>query len=123
MKKITFNFKLTVFLVSLFVALLLIILGGKNNVCLCFGFIVLGLSLGAFSWCLTEKTQKVLMEIDEQIAEIGLNESQDENVKDFMIMELSDEQKKIKKRNKRTWILFTLTGALIALLGFLNLFV
>ncbi len=123
MKKIKFNLKLTAFLVSLFVALLLIILGGKNNVCLSFGFMALGASLAIFALYLKEKTSKAITEIDEQIADISMEEETDEVSKDYMILELANEEKRIKKKSKKTWLLFTLTGAVIALIGLINLFI
>ena len=79
-KNFKFNLKLTAFLVSLFVALLLLILGNKNQYCLSFGLILLGASLVAFVFYATDKINNELLEIEKEIDELDEIEEPDEDV-------------------------------------------
>ena len=70
MKKFKFNYKLTISLVSLFISLLLIILGNKNYYCLSFGFIIMGLAIAFYAMYKTDKFNEVILEINNEIDEL-----------------------------------------------------
>ncbi len=130
MKKFKINFKLTTFLVSLFLSLLLVILGSKNNYCLSFGFILMGISLLLFVLYNNEKLQKQLQDINETIDEVDQLEdessnhdefSQEEEERLYVLKELYIAQKKINKKQKKSKILFNICGVALIILGFINL--
>ena len=129
--KFKFNFKLTIFLVSLFVGLLLLILGNENKYCLSFGFIVVGLSLEFFVWYYLEKLEQYSNEINTKIDEIEAEEIEfdDEELEElkeeetvYALKQLYIAQKKIKKKKRSVKILFTLCGALLAIIGVVGMF-
>lgn len=129
--KFKFNFKLTIFLVSLFVGLLLLILGNANKYCLSFGFIVSGLSLELFVWYYLEKLEQYSNDINTQIDEIEAEEIEfdDEELEElkeeetvYALKQLYIAQKKIKKKKRSVKILFTLCGALLAIIGVVGMF-
>ena len=87
MKKNKFNLKLTAFLVSLFLSLLLVILGGKNKYCLAFGFIMMGISLELFILYSNEKMQIELSQINEDIDEVDVSEEIEEEEQELEVYE------------------------------------
>lgn len=124
MKK-NFNFKLTIFLVSLFLGLLLTILGSKSSYCLSFGLIVLGLSLALFVWYNEEQTTKSLSEIEQEIDEITSVDIEDEELEKeriYILGQLLIAQKKLIKKKKSVLITFSLCGFALVVLGFVNMF-
>ena len=120
--KFKFNFKLSIALLSLFSSLLLVIIGSKNKYCLSFGFIFLGVSIELFMVYLNDKYQKELTELAEELDEVDVSEEINEEEKVYILQQLYIRQKLITKKKKRTNIVFSTCGALIALLGILNLF-
>lgn len=120
-----FNFKLTIFLVSLFLGLLLTILGGKSYYCLSFGLIMLGISLALFVWYNDEQTTKNLGEIEQEIDEITSVDIEDEELEKeriYILGQLLTAQKKLIKKKKSVLITFSLCGFALVVLGFINLF-
>ncbi len=120
--KFKFNLKLTVFLVSLFVALLLVILGNKNTYCLSFGFITLGISLGLFIWYSNEKYETMLTNINSDIDEVDVSEEIEEEEKTYILQQLYIKQKKIKKTKQRIIICFALCAVSLIVLGIVAMF-
>lgn len=121
MKKFKFNFKLTAFLVSLFIGLLLLILGNKSEYCLSFGFIIVGLSLALFIWYFNEKLDMELITTAQAIDEIEESEEQS-NETVYILQQLYIKQKKLLKSKRSTFILFSLSGFALVVLGLFNLF-
>ena len=138
MRKFKFNIKLTAFLVSLFLSLILVIVGSNNKYCLSFGFILMGLSLSLFVWYNNEKTQKMLelleedidaveqYEIDEdeemqiETEEDMLFKSEEERI--YVLKQLYVRQSKLKKQKNKFIVLFNLCGFVLIILGFIGLF-
>ena len=120
--KFKFNFKLIIALLSLFLSLILVILGSKNKYCLSFGFIVLGVSIELFMIHLNTKYKKELIELAEEIDEVDISGELEEEEKVYILQQLYLRQKQITRKNKRTNLVFTTCGALMALLGVVNLF-
>ena len=137
MKKFQFNFKLTAFLVSLFVSLLLVILGSQNKYCLSFGFVMLGASLMLFVWYNNEKMQKSLEDLEKDIDHVENLDSgetldeeeteeelflENEEEKVYVLKQLYIRQKKLRKKKKQSMILFNICGVALIVLGFVALF-
>ena len=135
MKKFQFNFKLTAFLVSLFVSLILVIVGSGNKYCLSFGFILMGLSLSLFIWYNNEKTQKTLESLEadiDYVEQYDENEIVDEEHEDltfeneeeriYVLKQLYVRQNKLRKQKRKSIILFNLCGFVLVILGFVGLF-
>lgn len=135
MKKFQFNFKLTAFLVSLFVSLILVIVGSGNKYCLSFGFILMGLSLSLFVWYNNEKTQKTLESLEadiDYVEQYDENESVNEEHEDltfeneeeriYVLKQLYVRQNKLRKQKRKSIILFNLCGFVLVILGFVGLF-
>ena len=127
--KIKFNLKLTAFLVSLFISLLLVILGSKNTLCLSFGFMLMGVSLAGFIWYMNEKIDNELIELNQAIDELtsdeNLNEEEsDEEIEEqtYILQQLYLRQKQLIKKKRKVKIVFGICGGALALLGFVNLF-
>ncbi|MBQ9795376.1 MAG: hypothetical protein IJW36_00240 [Clostridia bacterium] len=120
--KIKFNFKLTVFLVSLFISLLILILGNKNSYCLSFGFICLGLSIALYVWYNNEKSINSIAEIDSQVEIIEDDETVDDNEKTYMISQLYLRQSKLIKNKKKVARVFYITAVLFVFIGIIALF-
>lgn len=122
MKKFKFNLKLTIFLVSLFVSLLLIVLGSKNKYCLSFGFMLLGASLIVFLTYAKEKIQNSLNELSQDIDEIDVNEEISEEDKVYIMKELFIRQKQLSKKKISLNIVFCLCGFMLVVFGLISLF-
>ncbi|MBO5954494.1 MAG: hypothetical protein J6Q13_00815 [Clostridia bacterium] len=127
--KIKFNLKLTAFLVSLFISLLLLILGSKNTYCLSFGFMLLGASLGSFIWYMNEKIENELTELNQAIDELTSDENLDEDDGDeeieeqgYILQQLYSRQKQLIKKKRKIKIVFGICGGALIILGFINLF-
>lgn len=109
MKK-NFDFRLTIFLVSLFIGLLLIILGNKNNYCLSFGLLILGVSLGLYSTQRTAKMDKLLAEIQDDIEDTPEDDK-------FTMRELNKLKKKVKKQRRSIVVSFMSMAIVLIILG------
>ena len=120
MKK--FNFKLTAFLVSLFIGLLLLILGSKSTICFSFGFVVIGFSLGIFVPYSHEKTQKFLIEVNEKLEQTSDDKEMTEEDRLYVLAQLGLQQKRLYKQQKRINLLFSVTGVVLIIVGFVNMF-
>ena len=110
---------------SLFLGLLLTILGSKSSYCLSFGLIVLGISLALFVWYNDEQTTKSLSEIEQEIDEITSVDIEDEELEKeriYVLGQLLIVQKKLIKKKKSVLITFTLCGFALVVLGFINMF-
>ncbi len=121
MKK-NFNIKLTAFLVSLFVSLLIVILGNKNQYCLGFGFMLMALSVVLYVLYNDEKTAQICTEIDERISEIENDDSMPEAERDYAMQELFLGQIKLTKRKKKITVIFYSFAIMLFILGFFALF-
>lgn len=122
MKKFKFNFKLTAFLVSLFLSLLLMILGSENKYCLSFGFMVLGASLELFLWYNSEKMQNYLNELNQEIDEVETTEELSDEDKAYILQQLYVAKKKIEKKSRSSNIAFAICGGVLIIAGFIALF-
>ena len=140
MKKFKFNLKLTAFLVSLFIGLLLVILGSKNKYCFSFGFIVIGISLIVLIGYNNEKIQNTITEIADELDEIDYFElkkedsdeidedyeekfdMEKEQEKAYVVRELTIAQSKLKKRKRRSAVLFAMCSLGLIFLGIFGLF-
>ena len=111
MKKFKFNYKLTISLVSLFISLLLIILGNKNNYCLSFGFIIMGLAIAFYAMYKTDKFNEVILEINNEIDESDKEDN-------YTITQLKKEKTKFIKQKKRFMFVFYLCAVLLVVVGF-----
>ena len=120
--KFKFNLKLTAFLVSLFISLLLVILGSNNKYCLSFGFILMGVSLAMFIWYNNEKVSKELTKVNAEIDELEIDEELNDEERVYILQQLYIRQKKLSKKKKSTLILFSICGCAIVVLGVIGLF-
>ena len=140
MKKFKLNFKLTLYLVGLFVGFLLIFLGGKFDVCRSLGMISLGISMGLYIFFYTDIVKKNINKIDSAIeqvesgffpiedeiksdddeeTEIVKEKIEDETVKTYMLEQLNAKRKKIIKNDKKVKLLFAVSGLFLVIAGFL----
>ncbi len=122
MKKLKINFKLTAFLVSLFIGLLLVILGSKNEYCLSFGFIITGFSIELFLWYINENTENEINQINKEIDEIDVADDIGEEEKAYILKQLYIRQKKLIKKKSYSKFSFSICGVLLVILGFAGLF-
>lgn len=83
---------------------------------------LLGLSIAIFVLYNDEKTAQTIVEIDEQIAELDNNETEDEDDQAFMLQELYVRQAKLLKHKKKVSVVFYLCAAMFVLLGFVAIF-
>ena len=120
--KFKFNLKLTTFLVSLFIGLLLIILGSGNKYCLSFGFIVIGLSLPVFVWYNNEKTRKEYDELSKLIEEIEQDLDVEDQEQMFALSQVYVARKKVERNKHKSVILFYSCGIMLLILGFIGMF-
>ena len=103
--KFKFNLKLTAFLVSLFIGLLLLILGNKNIFCLSFGLIIVGLSFVVFVLYFNSKAKETYAEIEKQIEDIDnaeeeLEEDEDNDELFYYKNDLYTQKRKLLKKQK-----------------------
>ena len=127
--KIKFNLKLTAFLVSLFISLLLIVLGSKNKYCLSFGFMLMGASLYAFIWYMNEKIENELNEVNALIDELDNEnfeeiEESDQEIEEraYVLQQFYARQKQLIKKKRSVKITFGICGVVLVVLGFANFF-
>ena len=120
--KFKINAKLTAFLVSLFVSLILIVFGNKNNYCLRLGLIFLATAMVFFALFNKERTQKMLDELDEEIEKVENDEEIDEEDRIYVIKELYVRSGKLLKRKKSGTILFYLFASFLVLLAIFGTF-
>ena len=129
--KFKFNLKLTAFMVSLFLSLLLVVLGGKNKYCLSFGFILMGISLILFVFYNNEKTENEIVKIEEDIEQIEESyeqleddelEGEDEEEISYALNQLYARKKKLVKHKKKSMVVFNLCGFSLIILGIIGLF-
>lgn len=111
MKKFKFNYKLTISLVSLFISLLLIILGSKNKYCLSFGFILMGVAIAFYAVYKTEMFDATIVEINNDIEETNPEDT-------FAITQLNKEKKRFISQRKRFNFVFYLCAFLLVVVGF-----
>ena len=92
MRKFKFNYKLTAFLVGLFISFLLIFLGGKFEICRPFGVMCLGLSLLCYPYYHSDNVKKTMQKLEKRVDQIQGTDEPDfeENVEDL-------EDEKLKK--------------------------
>lgn len=109
-----FNLKLTLLLVSLFIGLLIIILGNKNRYCLFFGFLLIACTLPFFAKMQTDKINKVLQATQKEIEQ----EQPEQEVLNAVYSEMS----KLRKQKKSTTISFNVFAVLLAFVSFFFLF-
>ena len=92
-------------------SLLLIIIGNKNNYCLSFGFILMGVAIAFYAIYKTEKFNQTLLEIDNEMEELG---EEDE----FELKQLNRERKKFTAQKRRFNFTFYLCAFLLVIVGF-----
>ena len=109
--KFKFNYKLTISLVSLFVSFLLIILGNKNNYCLSFGFILMGVGIAFYALYKSEKFDDTIVEINNDIEQTDQEDT-------FSLNQLNKEKKKFISQRKRVNFVFYLCACLLVVVGF-----
>ncbi len=124
--KIKLNAKLTAFLVSLFISLIIIILGNKNKYCLSFGFVALAVSMVIFAKYNKERTQKMLDEIDNEIEELeeSLENATEEEADDiiYSVKQLYIRSGKLLKRKKTGSLAFYLFAGFLVLFAIIGIF-
>lgn len=126
--KFKFNFKLTAFLVSLFLSLIILILGNKNQYCLCFGFILLGLSAALFVYYNNDKTTQTIEEINKEVDELDEEFAQFEDNEEiqeeraYALQQLYLRQNRLMKRKRKVSVTFYLCAGLLILLGIIGFF-
>lgn len=120
MKK-NFNLKLTAFLVSLFIGLVLVVLGSKFNVCLAIGLILLSLSLPIYVLYDKEKIESTLIEVSAQIEELSDVSLADNPDVVYALRELYTLESKLVKRKRKIATTFYLCAALLFIAGFASL--
>ena len=126
--KFKFNFKLTAFLVSLFLSLIVLILGNKNQYYLSFGFVLLGISAILFVFYTNEKTQQAIEEVDREIEKYDEEFDEFEETEEllderaYVMQQLYLSQNKLMKRKRKVTITFYLCAALLILLGIVGIF-
>lgn len=108
--KTKFNLKLTASLVSLFIALVLVIVGNKNRYCLSFGFILLGVAIALFAFYQLDRINAALIEIN--------NEIEDNQNDEFAIKQLLKESVALNKKKRSVSATFFLCAALLVVVGF-----
>lgn len=104
-----FDLKLTISMVSLFIGLLLLILGNQNKYCLSFGVILLGAALILFCIYKTKGLTENIIELD-----LAIEETDDIN----LMSEIYKEIARLKRQKMKMQISFYLFGALVIILGF-----
>lgn len=125
--KFKFNLKLTAFLVSLFIGLLLLILGNKNIFCLSFGLIIVGLSFVVFVLYFNSKAKETYAEIEKQIEDIDnaeeeLEEDEDNDELFYYKNDLYTQKRKLLKKQKSLNIILYLGALAFVVVGFMGLF-
>ena len=120
--KFKFNLKLTAFLVSLFIGLLLIILGSNIKLCFSFGFVAIGVSLFFFVVYFQERTQRMLIEVNEKLEQTYDDKELAEEDRLYVLAQLGLQQKYLNKQQKRINLLFSITGVVLIIVGFVNMF-
>ena len=108
--KFKFNFKLTISLVSLFIGLLLIVLGNKSNYCLSFGFILFGIAIAFYAVQKGEKFDSAIVEINNDIEQTSEKDS-------FSLKQLNKEKKKFINQKRRFNFVFYLSAFLMVMVG------
>lgn len=113
---------------SLFISLILVILGSKNTYCLSFGFIVMGASLASFIWYMNEKIENELVEINQAIDELTSDENMEKEESDeeieeqaYILQQLYLRQKQLTKKKRSVRFIFGICGGALIILGFINL--
>ena len=148
MKKFKVNYKLTLYLVGLFISFLLIFLSGKFEICRSFGLICLGFSTILYLYFFSDRMKKAVLELTRKLEFVKtgvkpdlddddkpLDESEEENEdsefneeeinnltkeeKDFMVAQLVVKRAKLIKNDRRTKILFCIVGSIFIIVGFL----
>ena len=109
MKK-NFNYKLTISLVSLFIGLLLIILGNKNKYCLSFGFILMGAAIAFYAMQKTDKFNATIVEINNDIQQLDSEDT-------YTHQQLEKEKRKFVKQKQRLNFTFYLCAVLLVIVG------
>ena len=118
---------------SLFLSLIIIILGNKNKYCLSFGFILLGFCAGLFVVYNDEKTKQAIIEIDKNLDELDLEDmididgdGQEDPVTDeekaYVLQQLCLQRSNLIKRKKKVAISFYLCACLLILFGIVGIF-
>ena len=127
--KFKFNLKLTAFLVSLFLSLLLVILGSGNKYCLSFGFMLMGASLMLFVFYNNNKTENEIVNIEKDIDELEdyYNQLDDDDLDieeevSYALKQLYSRRKKLIKHKKKSVLVFNLCGFSLIILGIIGLF-
>lgn len=105
-----FNLKLTLSLVSLFISLILVIVGNKNKYCLSFGFILMGIAIALYAMYQTDRINKALIDVNNEIEESANNE--------FTVKQLYKEVAFLNKKRRRLNFVFYLCASLLVLVGF-----
>ncbi len=113
MKK-KFNLKLTAFLVSLLISLILFIFGAQNNMCIGFACIILAVSFVLFSFYLTERTNNIITQTD-----MAIEEEDEEELDENALFQVEIEKSKLIKSTKRTKFVVYFSAVLLVIMGIL----
>ncbi len=106
-----FNFKLTLAAVSLFISLILLVLGNKTKVCLFLGLFLLGVTLIFFAHTRVQDMKLVERKTEEEIDE-------EENVDVDVLNETYKELSRLRRTKIKTRIVFYTAGALLIIFSF-----
>lgn len=118
--KYKFNIKLTAFLVSLFLGLLLLILGSKNSYCLSFGALILAASFVLYVFYNNEKIDANIRNIEDSIDEVSAAEDIEIEDLGYILKELKNSKNMLLRRKKRVIILFYFCAILLVIVAFAN---
>lgn len=102
-------------MVSLFIGLLLVILGNKNAYCLSFGLIVLGFSIGFYAFIKIGSINEAINQLEAELQEVDLENK-------YLMKEITKQQAKLKKQRTSLSIAFYACAVMLIVLGFVNMF-
>ncbi len=108
----SFNFKLTIFMVSSFISIALFIFGAKNNICIGLACWALAFSLTFFALHLKEKTLNMSKDYEDNIDEY------EENFDNEELFDIEDKIEKMRKSTKRTTFTMYFCSSLLIIVGF-----
>ena len=113
MKKNKINLKLTACLVSLFIGIVLMILGNKSKYCLSFGMVFLAISSTLFSLYKAEENRETNKEIEQELEKI--DETNIEHK--YIEVELLKIQRKNNKKTAKVSFVFNMFAIIVVVLA------
>ena len=103
---------------SLFIGLILVLIGTKVKLCLSFGLILFGIGAFLYSWHKTEQSNEIQKEVALELQNYDVDKQEDKAI----VNELKRIQKEDKKSSRRIVVCFVLFGAMMVILGLVSCF-